>query len=536
MIPILALVGFGFTSLRWERQSQEEEMRSRCLSLSEPLRSEFFNRISKHDQLQESFLAGSIDTPPQPAGESDSLMKYLEGQYQAVLGEAGALSETGLPLRPLAAIRLIRSEDDPVRLNELVGVIINEPGFLTKPLLREAEKRFRELELSLPSRLEGWEIRMERTSIVQSILGGKEPRDLLSSSPIHWIGQGEESMLLIKSPDGPVLVDRESLQEVISASRHSISDALPDGISATIGLDPQDSNQAREIVSDSGIPSVRFIVADEMAFDQLFNRRRGFFAGFLSIAALLSITGVVVLLRSVARERELAERKGNLIAAVSHEMRTPVASIRLLAENLASGAANTKERRAGHHDQLLEQSKRLSSLVENVLSYSKRNAGRANWRFEPLDLEDLFKNAATQFKPLAESREISLKYSLGELEEKPFGDITALRQALNNLLDNALKHSAENSEIRFGAQCHGDDWCLWVSDDGPGVPLEEQKKIFDAFYRVGSELRRETKGTGLGLALVQQVARGHGGQAVCFTSKTDGARFELHLPYSPRPI
>ena len=532
MIPIVALVAFGFVSLRWEKRSQEEEIRSRCLALADPLRREFFAQVAKHNYLHDDILSGNVEDLPTPADESDSLTKYLEGEYQAVLGEAGALSETGLPLRPLAAIRLIRTEDDPVRLEELVRVIAAEPGFITEPLFREAEERHKQLGLPLPSILNGWEDRLERASKVQRILKGANPEDLLSNSETtRWLG-GKEPMLLVKTPTSPALIDRASIHKILDSSHSSISDALPAGIDAIINFPSSRSDHSAKIASDSGTPSLHFVVSDSNAFDQLSNQRRGFFVSFLVIAAILSIAGIVLLLRSVSRERELAERKGNLIAAVSHEMRTPVASIRLLSENLATGAADTKERQASHQNQLLEQSERLSILVENVLSYSKRDAGRADWQIAPIEIEALLQDAATQFKALAESQNVSLNWSLDKLEKRPQGDATALNQALTNLIDNALKHSPKNGEVRFGASKHNKGWSLWVSDNGPGVPKEERKKIFEAFYRMGSELRRDTKGTGLGLALVQQVAEAHGGEAVCLDAKSGGARFELHLPYS----
>jgi len=532
-VPVLALVVFGFISLRWEKRAQEEEIRSRCLALAEPLRREFFTQLAEVDYLRNDILSANIESLPDPGEKSDSLTKFLDGEYQAVLGDAGALSETGLPLRPLAAIRLIRTEKDPVRLEELVKVIAAEPGFLTKPLLRDAEERFKQLALPLPNILEGWEDQLERASRVQRILKGANPEDLLSESETsRWLGE-KEAMLLLKSPSGSALVDRASLHKIIASSQSTVSDVLPVGVEAIVNFPPSRLAHSDEIAFDGGTPSIHFVVSDAAAFNQLSNRRRGLFAGFLTIATILSVIGVIFLLRSVARERELAIRKGNLIAAVSHEMRTPVASIRLLAENLATGAADTKKRKASHQNQLLEQSERLSTLVENVLNYSKRDAGRADWQMAPLKIDELLENSATQFKALAERQKVSLEWTSDPLKIKPHGDAAALEQALTNLIDNALKHSPKNGKVRFGTSDQPDGWSLWVSDDGPGIPKEKRKQVFEAFYRMGSELRRETKGTGLGLALVQQVAEAHGGEARCLESKSGGARFEIQLPFSP---
>ena len=429
---------------------------------------------------------------------------------------------------------MVRTEKNPIRLDELAKVIAAEPSFITARLLSEAENRHKQLGLPLPPVLKDWENQLQRNAVANSILKGRDPKEFLPDSKgFRWI---RDSQLLIKTPEGYALVSKTKVMLMIAASCDSIATALPQGIAAKVQLLPTKSDQLPEFAFDSGVPPVRFVVDDLSALDRNSNLRRGFFIAFLIVAAGLSGAGLVVLLRSVSRERELAERKGNLIAAVSHEMRTPVASIRLLTENLSTGAANTEERRASHLGQLLEQSERLSTLVENVLNYSKRVSGRAEWKISPIDVDKLLQNAATQFKALAESRKVSLRWRPCEFSTPAVGDTNALEQALANLIDNALKQSPPDSELSFGASPNSnrlEGWCLWVSDAGPGVPKEERKKIFEAFYRVGPELRRETKGTGLGLALVQQVAQAHCGEALCLASKSGGARFEIHLPYSP---
>lgn len=536
-VPILALVTFGFISLSWEKKAHEEELRNRCLSLAEPLRREFFSRLTGFDYLQEGSLSNNFDSLPTPGVESESLTRFLKGEYQSVLGEAGALSETGLPLRPLAAIRLIRTEDDPKRLEELTKVIAAEPSFISNQLLHEAEERHHQLGLSLPTILIGWEGKLKRSTRALEILAGRNPDDLLSTSqPFQWLKSDAEPMLAIRTPTGPALVEKSALQKVITASRNSVAKALPEGIFAEVKLDTPGPDQPSAIAIDQGTPPIHFIIRDPVALDRLSNKRRGIFAAFLIVAAILSGIGIFVLLRSVARERELAEHKGNLVAAVSHEMRTPVASMRLLAENLSTGAADTTERKNNHLEQLLEQSERLSTLVENVLSYSKRIAGRANWQATTIKVDELLRNTAHQFEALAENRDVALKWSTDKFPSPPKGDLDGLGQALANLIDNALKHSPRGGEICFGATLSSsrpEEWILWVSDSGPGVPKEERKKVFEAFYRVGPELRRETKGTGLGLALVKQVAEVHGGTAQCRSTETGGARFELHLPLAP---
>jgi signal transduction histidine kinase len=217
-------------------------------------------------------------------------------------------------------------------------------------------------------------------------------------------------------------------------------------------------------------------------------------------------------------------------------MRTPVAAIRLLAENLANGTVKEGAERERHLGRLVEQSERLSTLVGNVLSYSRREAGKAEWRGEEIAVADLLSEAVRQFRDLSAERGVVLRCVTGEFAQAPLGDREGLREALANLIDNALKHSPEGGEVVCGADEDAGQagwWRLWVEDGGPGVAEAERRKVFEAFYRVGPELRRETAGTGLGLALVKQVAEWHGGEAVCLASAAGGARFEVNLPVAP---
>lgn len=289
---MLALVGFGFLSLRWEKRAQDEELRARCLALTEPLRREFFARITEADYLREGRGTGDVEALPVPGGESDSLARYIEGEYQVVLGQAGALSETGLPLRPLAAVRLLRIEEDPKRLEELTRVIAAEPGFITPRLLVEAEDRHQELGLPIPPVLRGWEERLERRVRVRAALDGRDPEQLLAGAgSLRWLSTEHGSMLMIRTPSGPALVDRSSTDAAAVASQASIADALPAGVEAVIALHPASSDGIPELTMDSGVPPVHFLIVDAAALDLLSTRRCGLFVTYLVIAATAGAFG-----------------------------------------------------------------------------------------------------------------------------------------------------------------------------------------------------------------------------------------------------
>lgn len=542
-VPVVALAGFGFLALRWERQAQEEDLRARCRALVEPMRRAFFDVLEANNLLEGVDLGPRPNELPLPAEPGDSLAKFEAGEFATVLGEAGELSEAGLPLRPLAAYRLMMEETDSERLAELTNVIAAERSIVTSRLFEETEARHHELGLALPPVLEGWRERLAKEERVRGLLGGRSPESLLvGEGPVIRLEGGNEKGALVRVPDGVVLVDRSVLSE---ASKAALQYCPSAGVEVPhvfgVGVDAwsqsgqglPETARIMSFVRDDAFPSIVFWTS-AASLDRFTGRRQRVFVIFLVSAAFLAVAGLLLIRRTVARERELAERKGNLVAAVSHEMRTPVASIRLMAENLANGTVKAGEKRERHLRRLVEQSERLSTLVENVLSFSRREAGKEKRRDERIDVGELLEEAMGQCRALAEEREVTLNRAAEEFESAPVGDSEALRQALVNLLDNAIKHSPASGEVRCGAEALDDDrWRLWVEDEGPGVAIAEREKVFEAFYRVGSELRRETTGTGLGLALVKQVAELHGGEAVCREAPGGGARFELVMPLNP---
>ena len=538
-VPVVALVGFGFLALGWEKRAEREELRMRCQALVEPLREDLLVELEAEDVLGTGNLRTRWDELelPLPGGENELTEKFSAGEFGAVLGEASSFSEAGLPLRPLAALRLLREETDPHRLEELVRIMRAERSLVTPRLLEEAEERFDELGLEVPGILAGWEEQLVMEAKVREVLTTEGEPLLSPTQDFRWVGSGDNLWLAIRDlrSDRELLIPEEAVARSVSRVVGTIDSSLPAGVGAKILLQaPSDRTPA--LLEASGVPPIKFAVTSPTELRMASSGRRLMFTSFLILAGVLAVVGIGLLLRTVLRERELAERKGNLVAAVSHEMRTPVASIRLLAENLCSGAVTKKAAREKHLRRLVEQSERLSTLVENVLSYSRRAAGKAEREDSVIEVEDLMGKVEENFRELMESKGVGLRIDNEEIAPAPRGDRGAILEALLNLVDNALKFSPERGVVCCGAAAAGEDeWVIWVEDEGPGVKKEERTKIFEAFYRVGAELRRETTGTGLGLALVQQVADLHGGSVRCLEGHRSGARFELRLPRNPNP-
>ena len=164
----------------------------------------------------------------------------------------------------------------------------------------------------------------------------------------------------------------------------------------------------------------------------------------------------------------------------------------------------------------------------NVLDHARIEQGRRVWKMEACELADLTADTLHVMEPLAKEKNITLVSNILPVEASV--DAGAIQQALVNLLDNAIKFSPAGGKVETSLSSDGSSWRLSVHDDGPGIPKEEQNRIFERFYRLGDELRRETQGTGIGLSLVKAIAEAHGGKVVLDSAVGKGSVFTLIGP------
>lgn len=248
----------------------------------------------------------------------------------------------------------------------------------------------------------------------------------------------------------------------------------------------------------------------------------------LIVMAVLGTSATVRQLRGLLDERELALAQSNFVSAVSHEMRTPLTTIKLYAEMLDQQILTEPSKRSSYLQTIGQECDRLTRLVENVLDYSKISRKRREYRFEPVSVQEIAREARACMRAPYEAAGLGLEVEVPALTIE--GDRDALVQSLVNLLSNALKYGKDGKRVRLFAQEDAHAVTLGVQDWGPGIPVSEQKRVFEAFYRVGSELTRTAPGTGLGLALVEAHARAYGGKVELESKPGQGSTFRMVLP------
>jgi PAS domain S-box-containing protein len=255
---------------------------------------------------------------------------------------------------------------------------------------------------------------------------------------------------------------------------------------------------------------------------------------WLSIAGVTQPDGIVYAFRDVTRERRLEELRAQFVATISHELRTPLASLHGAAvtlverENELSG-----ETREELLDMIAAQSKRLADLVEEILLTSQLDSGYFRVVTEPFEAEELVWGVASAAR-MRIGDDTTIDVSIPAVLPKVAGDPERTRQVLANLVDNAIKYSPHGGRIELGVEA-GDGWARFtVRDEGLGIPLGEQKRIFEKFYRLDPDHRRGIGGSGLGLYISRELVRTMNGRIWVDSDQGKGATFTFELPLAER--
>ena len=233
---------------------------------------------------------------------------------------------------------------------------------------------------------------------------------------------------------------------------------------------------------------------------------------------------------SLTRQAAMEQERRMFIAAMAHDLRTPLSSVRGYLEGLRDGVASTPEKRERYISVALEKTGSLERLIESLFAFARTEYLEQPPQMESLVLGELLEGALSGLRPRAEAKGVTLRLDDGPEPCQISGDALMLARVIDNLLDNAIRHTPAGGEVTVGWR-HGVDRCrFWVQDSGPGIPPGELAQVFEPLYRGDKARGTRTGGAGLGLAIAKRLVEAHGGEIS--VENWEGARFTVVLPVS----
>ena len=258
--------------------------------------------------------------------------------------------------------------------------------------------------------------------------------------------------------------------------------------------------------------------------------RRNLLTAGLAIFALVLVLGSFLIARAISRELAVSRLQSDFVSAVSHEFRTPLTSIRQLAEMLARGRVESEQHRQHAYDLILGQSDRLGRLVESLLDFGRMQAREYKFRTDKLEAAEWTRSVSEEFQKTVRSRGYAIDFTAPPGEAWILGDQEALGGALWNLLDNAVKYSPEQKQVQVAVTSANGNVEVAVRDRGSGIAPADLKRVFGRFYRGANAKEQGTKGTGIGLAMVKEIVEAHGGTVRVHSQPGQGSEFTMVLP------
>jgi signal transduction histidine kinase len=440
--------------------------------------------------------------------------------YRALLTEdSDGRDEQGVGYRFYAAERLLQTkrEDHSVmsflsrQVSGEVRLSLPELYMIRSLLSTLPEPEARNLQASIAGRIRQMEEVVELAKDFQRVRAQIES----AAGPV-WIPYGEEPWLVTIAPPATPL---PGVVVVVSSAK-----AAPPGVTLL-------GRRAQGDVLGESFPGLHVKWPENRFLEE--GRQRSpiglYGAGLVLVLGITSFGGYL-LLRDVNRDIRMTEVRSQFVASVSHELKTPLTAIRMFAETLALGRSRDARTQSEYLETIVNESERLARLVDNVLDFSKLEQGKKIYRLRPTNLADVADSAVRAMQyPLAQQG-FQLHVSVAEDLPSLRADPDAIQQAILNLLTNAMKYSGEAREIDLRLCARNGDALIQVTDRGLGIPPDEQKRVFEKFYRAPSHESRLIAGTGLGLTLVAHIAEAHGGRVELQSSPGAGSTFSILIP------
>ena len=252
--------------------------------------------------------------------------------------------------------------------------------------------------------------------------------------------------------------------------------------------------------------------------------------GIYALAITAFLLGLYFMIDNILSKRKINRMKEDFISSVSHELKTPIAAVRMLAETLKRGKVKEESRKDQYYEMIMRESDRLTKFINKILDFARIEKGGKIFYFEKSDIKDLLKTALDIYKD--EAQDENLKLSLNTESSDVYADIDkdAIMQVVLNLMDNAYKYSKEEKSITLNLRKSSKDIFIEVQDKGVGIPKEDIEKVFEKFYRVDKYSTGKVKGSGLGLSFVKSVIDAHSGKIALESDLGKGTKFIISLP------
>ncbi len=251
---------------------------------------------------------------------------------------------------------------------------------------------------------------------------------------------------------------------------------------------------------------------------------------FIALMTAVLLGATLVGVRYMLRQIELVRVKSSFVSNVTHELKTPIAVIRLAVETLEMRRFRSPEEEEKYLRTILKESDRLTQLVDNILDFSKLESGQQTLRLAPVGVDDLVTNVMESFRLRLEDEGFEWHVDVPAGLPRIQADTIALQHCLLNLLDNAVKYSRDRKEIRVVARARDEMVSIAVGDRGIGIAADDLPRIFEKFVRVETGLVHTVKGAGLGLSLVDQIVRAHHGRVEVASTPGEGSIFTMLIP------
>ena len=262
----------------------------------------------------------------------------------------------------------------------------------------------------------------------------------------------------------------------------------------------------------------------------LIDLRNSYYFWTILTLIIILVFGAFLIVRTISHEVEILKIKSDFVSSVSHEFKTPLTSIKALAERLKEGKVKDQSKAEQYFSVISQDTEKLARLVKNILDFSKIEEGKKEYEFEETDVAQLVAQQIENFRKDEIQKDLKIHAQIPKDIPRLFVDRDALSQAIINLLDNASKFSPGKKEVYVNLKSGAENVIIEVKDKGIGIPQDELNKIFDKFYQGKNSIRQSVKGTGLGLTLVKHIVEAHGGRISVESKFGQGSTFSLIFP------